>query len=264
MKRIKKVGYVIYKLIFSSLTILFLFLTFLYLVDQIMDGQSVLWPFAGLWLFLAYVLLPRIHRFLTKFYLPDYFIGRTRSGDGFFSDPVNIAIVGTESKLHKAMEEAGWHIAEPLTLKSSWKMAHATVRNRSYKNAPVSSLYLFGYEQDFTYQKEVKNNPRTRHHIRFWKVPEDWYLPGGYKANFIGAATFDKNVGISLYTGQITHKISEHTDEERDFVVESLSKTKFVKSIKVVKHFTTAFRHRGGGGDRISTDGSLPFIFLTS
>src|SRR5690606_34250153 len=33
----------------------------------------------GFWLALAYIVLPRLHRILTAIYVPDYFIGRTRT-----------------------------------------------------------------------------------------------------------------------------------------------------------------------------------------
>ena len=35
---------------------------------------------------LAYLLLPRIHQILTALYVPDYFIGRTRTSDGLLGD----------------------------------------------------------------------------------------------------------------------------------------------------------------------------------
>lgn len=262
MKSMKLVRTFISKFIFLLFTVLFFILTLAFLIDEIRDGHAILYPLIGLWVFLAYILLPKIHRILTNFYLPDYFIGRTRSGDGFFSDPINIAIVGSEKDLHNIMKKAGWVKADKTSWRTSIKMTLAAIRRRSYKHAPVSPLYLFDRKQDFTYQQEMKNNPRSRHHVRFWKVPNDWYLPGGYQANWIGAATFDKHVGISLYTGQITHKISEHIDEERDHLVATLKKTKLIKDVTIVKHFTTAFRHRSGGGDRIRTDGSLPFVTL--
>ena len=47
------------------------------------------------WGLLAYLVLPRLHRILTTIYVPDYFIGRTRTGDGLLGDPVNLALMGT-------------------------------------------------------------------------------------------------------------------------------------------------------------------------
>jgi len=76
----------------------------------------------------------------------------------------------------------------------------------------------------------------------------------------LGAATFDKNVGLSLFTGQVTHKIDSNVDTERDFVVGGLKKA--TTEVHWVKHFTSSYHSRNGGGDIIHTDGALPFIRL--
>ena len=34
------------------------------------------------WVLLTYLLLPRLHRILTRLYVPGYFIGRARTSDG--------------------------------------------------------------------------------------------------------------------------------------------------------------------------------------
>lgn len=214
------------------------------------------------WLFTAYVVLPRLHRRLVKIYLPDYFIGRTRTSDGLLGDPVNLAIIGTEAKLRQAMLTAGWIEAEPLTLQSSFKTVWASLLNRAYPNAPVSSLFLFGQKQQLAFQQEVDNSPHRRHHVRFWKTPTRWWLPGGYQADWIGAATYDRRIGLSLFTLQFTHKIEANIDRERDYVIASLEAGQYVKNVEHVKHYSSGFRSRNGGGDHIHTDGALPFVEL--
>lgn len=248
---------------------LFVFLLFVAIVvyellldDIIKDGPTVL-ALILLWLFSAYLVLPRVNRRLSKIYLPNYFIGRTRTADGLLGDPINLAINGTEDQLVAAMQAAGWHLAEPLDLKSSVRMVYSSVLGRSYPQAPVSPLFVFGEQQGLAFQKEINNNPRKRHHVRFWKTPADWWLPGGYQTDWLGAATYDKNVGLSLFTGQITHKIDADVDKERDFVVSTLERANTTKEVKVVEHFTTSYYSRNGGGDSIHTDGSLPFVTLT-
>ena len=44
--------------------------------------------------------------------------------------------------------------------------------------APASPLFIFGRQQDFAYQQEVDGSPGKRHHIRFWRCPPGWVLPG--------------------------------------------------------------------------------------
>ncbi len=232
------------------------------IVADIFKNDRYLIPFILLWLLTSYVVLPRVHRFLTKLYVPDYFVGRTRTGDGFLGDPVNLAFNGSEESIHRSMEAAGWVRAEPLSWRSSLDMVKNSVLKRSYPNAPVSSLFLFSRKQNFAYQQEVDGTPHERHHVRFWKTPKQWWLPGGYKADWIAAATYDTHVGISTLTGQITHKIEENIDIERDYLISTLQDAGVVKSLRVEKHFTSAFRDKNGGGDQIETDGSLPFISL--
>jgi hypothetical protein len=216
--------------------------------------------FIIVWLILAYIVLPHIYRWISKVFLPSYFIGRTQAGDGMLGDPINLAVIGKKQQLINGMIAAGWKQADRLDLKSSLRMIYAAVTGAKYPSAPVSSLFLFSNKQDLAFEKDVGGNPRKRHHARFWKTPTNWWLPGGYKADWLGAATFDKNVGLSLFTGQVTHKIDANVDKERDFVVEDLRKS--ADDVKWVKHFTTSYNSRNGGGDIIHTDGALPFVIL--
>lgn len=215
-----------------------------------------------LWFTTAYVVLPRLHRLLSKIYLPDYYIGRARTGEGILGDPVNLAVNGTVEVLKAAMLHDGWIEADELNNKTTLKMIKSTLTRKSYPSAPVSSLYLFMRKQSFAFQKEVGGSTSKRHHVRFWKTPEKWLLPGGFKCDFVGAATYDRRVGLSLFTFQITHKIEADTDVERDYIVASLQKYSNEVRVKVIKNFSTGYHTKNGGGDTISTDGSLPFITI--
>jgi hypothetical protein len=235
-----------------------------YLLADIITGRSHILAFLALWLFTAYVILPRLYRIVSKLYLPDYFFGRTQTSDGLLGDPINLAFNGSSKQLIGAMKKAGWHEAQPLNLSSSLKMIYTAVGGLPYPNAPVSPLFVFGRKQSFAFEKEVDDNPRKRHHIRFWETPEKWWLPGGYQADWLAAATFDRNVGLSLFTGQVTHKIDANVDKERDQVIETLRRAKVVSDETVVKHFTSSYHSRNGGGDVIHTDGALPFVTVAA
>lgn len=173
------------------------------------------------WGLLAYLVLPRLHRILTTIYVPDYFIGRARTSDGLLGDPVNLAFMGEGAQIQAALAAAGWTRAEDVTLRSSWRIIVSTIRRQSYHQAPVSPLFLFGRQQDFAYQQEVDGNPAQRHHVRFWRCPDEWMLPGGTRVDWVAAGTFDTSVGLSLFTLQVTHKIDADTDVERDHIVAS-------------------------------------------
>jgi len=234
-------------------------LVYSFLLQEILNSNNKLLFFIAAWVITAYIFLPRIHRFLTKLYVPDYFIGRVRTPDGILGDPVNCAVIGSKKQLSYAMKQAGWHTTDNLDFSSSLKMIKSALFKKSYPNAPVSDLFLFSRKQDLAFQQELNSNPRVRHHVRFWKAPKGWHLPGGLKVDWVGAATFDRRVGLSLFTGQITHKIAENTDEERDHIQNTLRK---IAKTEKIDHFFSAYHSRNGGGDLIKTDGALLMITL--
>lgn len=214
------------------------------------------------WVLLAYLVLPRIHRILTAIYVPDYFIGRARTSDGLLGDPVNLAYLGSLDQIERAMQDAGWTKADPVTLATSWRIVTSTLRRRSYDEAPVSPLFLFGRQQDVAFQQEVDGNPAQRHHVRFWKCPDGWLLPGGTRVDWLAAGTFDTAVGLSLFTLQITHRIDADTDIERDHIVATLTAPPVEATVRVIEDFSTGYHARNGGGDSIRTDGDLPIVDL--
>lgn len=222
-----------------------------------------LWWLVLFWALMAYVALPRLHQFFTRMYVPDYFIARTRTGDGLLGDPVNLALEGTAADIHAAMRAAGWIRADEVTIGSSLGIIWSSLLRRSYPEAPVSNLFLFGKRQAFAYQQEVAGNAAQRHHIRFWPVPEGWLLPGGHQVGWLAAATYDRAVGLSLFTGQITHKIDANIDVERDYVINTVRFTDPECTVELIEDFSTAYHGRNGGGDSVYTDGDLPVLDVT-
>lgn len=246
---------------FLGLAITF-YIIYEFLLDQVFDGSNQIFPLFALWILSAYIVIPRVHRVLSKYYLPSYFVGRIRSPSGFLSDPVNLALFGSENDIHKAMKKSGWIRADKLTPRTFLRVAYCTVLRKSYLAAPVGDMFLFNRRYDFAYQQEINGSPSERHHIRFWQTPNNWHLPGGHKADWLASATYDTHLGIKIATGQIDHFIHKNVDEERDYTIETLKNSKSLKKLEVVKHFTEAYHDRSNGGDRIETDGSLPFITL--
>ena len=246
-------------LLFAFAGLATIWLAYLVAKESIRPG----WPLLLLvvfWLLLTYLLLPRLHRILTQVYVPGYFIGRARTSDGLLGDPVNLALLGHEAQIHAAMHRGGWTRADDLSLRTGFRIASSTLSRRSYHEAPVSPLTLFDRQQDFAYQQEVAGSPSKRHHVRFWRCPEGWMLPGGYTVDWLAAGTYDKSVGLSLFTLQVTHKIEENTDIERDYIVQTVGAATPEVAVEVIEDFSTGYHSRNGGGDSIITDGDLPII----
>ncbi|KQM16757.1 hypothetical protein ASF83_13365 [Plantibacter sp. Leaf171] len=240
------------------------FLAYVLLTEAFARGWAQAWFILVIYLVIAYLILPRLHTVLSRVYLPDYFIGRTRTREGILGDPVNLGFRGSEEQVHTAMLTAGWTLADDLGLRADLRIVSSTLTRRSYPEAPVSSLYLFGRPQAFCYQQEVDGSPGKRHHVRFWPTPEGWLLPGGYQADWLAAGTYDRSVGISVFTLQITHRIADDVDDERDHIVGSIEAAGVGASTSVIENFSTGYHSRNGGGDAIMTDGDLPIVDLTA
>lgn len=225
-----------------------------------LGGIGDWWLVLVLWILLAYLLLPRLNTILARIYVPNYFIGRTRTYEGLLGDPVNVALLGSEAQAHAAMTAAGWRLADELGFRSGLRIVTSTLSRRTYPTAPVSPLYVFGRMQDFTYQQEVDDSPARRHHVRFWRTPEGWRLPGGAAVDWVAAGTYDRRVGFSAFTLQITHKIDGDTDVERDHIVKTVLDANADADESVISNFATGYHSRNGGGDAIETDGDLPVL----
>ncbi|HMF13509.1 MAG TPA: LssY C-terminal domain-containing protein, partial [Gemmataceae bacterium] len=180
--------------------------------------------------------------------------GVTFTADGIPADPINVALVGTKAQVLKIMLAAKWYPADPLTLRSSLEMAEAAVFKGEYVDAPVSSEYLFGRKQDLAFEQAVGDNPRHRHHVRFWE--SDKRGPDG-RPIWIGAAIFDKRVGLSRTTGQFTHETAPDVDAERDLLFKDLEQTGDLAEVIVINGFHKVLEGRNGEGNPWYTDGNL-------
>jgi hypothetical protein len=178
----------------------------------------------------------------------------THTANGIPGDPLNVALVGTEQDLHLAMIGARWYPADPITLRSSMRIAVGVVFDRPYQDAPVSSLYLWGRKEDLAFEQAVGNDPRHRHHVRFWRSDK---VDDQGKPLWIGAATFDTHVGLSYTTGQITHHIGPDVDLERDKVINDVKQAGDLSAVYWINGFHKEREGKNGGGDPWHTDGRL-------
>jgi hypothetical protein len=137
----------------------------------------------------------------------------TTTGLGIPGDPLNVGIEGARDDLICAMAAAGWGPADPITLISSLRIASSVALRRPYQAAPVSNLFWDGRREDLAFEKPSGVSPSHRNHVRFWLALAKG--DGGAPV-FLGAATFDRSVGLSEYTGQITHHIAADVDVARN------------------------------------------------
>ena len=187
--------------------------------------------------------------------------GITETASGIPGDPLNVALVGIKEDVRTIMKAAGWHPAVSLSLESDARIAVDAVLDRPYPDAPVSNLYLFGRKEDLAFEMVAGKSPRERHHVRFWQAP---LLHNTGAPLWVGSASFDRSVGLSHTTGQITHHIASDIDAERDHVIATLRSTGRLAEVVPVADFHAVREGRNGGGDPWQTDGTLLLGILAS
>jgi hypothetical protein len=213
------------------------------------------------WIIVAYLILPALWRHYEHHPALENAPKITRTAQGIPGDPLNVGLIGTEAQLIQAILGCGWDAADPVTLKSSIRIASSVLRDRPYVDAPVSSLLVFGRKQDLAFEKPVGKSASHRHHVRFWKSTE--HGQGGVPL-WIGAVTYDRSVGLSHRTGQITHHIAPDIDAERDGLFADLGKNGWLTVEFQVTGVGATLLGRNGGGDRYYTDGELTIGVLAS
>lgn len=208
----------------------------------------------ALWLLAAYVVLPALWRHYEHHPSLEDAPKTTLTAQGIPGDPLNVGLIGTQDQVVRAMVESGWSPADPVTLRSSLHIARSVALDRPYPDAPVSPLFLFGRKQDLAFEKPVGQSAAHRHHVRFWRAPE---LGQGGVPLWIGAVTYDRSVGLSHRTGQITHHIGPDVDAERDALIGGFRTGGWLAKIFQVTGVGATLMGRNGGGDRYDTDGEL-------
>ncbi|WP_169976216.1 LssY C-terminal domain-containing protein [Tautonia rosea] len=213
------------------------------------------------WLILAYLILPVLWRHYEHHPIMERAPKITRTAQGIPGDPLNVGLIGSKEELIQSMLNSGWDAADPITLRSSLAIARSVLRNRPDADAPVSNLYLFGRKQDLAFEKPVGTSARHRHHVRFWESSD--YGRDGIPL-WIGAVTYDRSVGFSRRTGQITHHIGPDIDAERNGLIADLQSHGWLTEEFQVTGVGPTLSGRNGGGDRYFTDGELTIGVLAS
>jgi hypothetical protein len=208
----------------------------------------------GVYLLAAYVVLPAAW---THYEHEPGLQGRpmvTRTADGIPGDPLDVGLVATKKEAVVALKAAGWYPADAVTLKSSIEIAGSVLFDRPYRDAPVSPLFYDGRREDLAFEKPAGESADRRNHVRFWLVLEKGALG---RPVWLGSATFDRGVGVSHDTGQITHHIAPDIDAERDLLIADLTAAGMLTETYQVTGVGPTLNGRNGGGDRYYTDGEI-------
>lgn len=259
-----------------ALALLTMYLIFPYLDDRLPTLVALIL----LYLLAAYIGIPFLVRMWHLVLKPNHLPIYVTTGDGWSSDPVNIAIVCKDAhQLIEVMEKAGWTQADRGSLRNTFRFAYAMLFKKPYPTAPFSTLYLFGRRQDIGFQIQTGTppTPRHRHHVRFWQliVNDEPHAHETFwrsifliftqrkKQIWIGAATHDvKPFALRAQNLQITHGIDPDTNRERDFLINTLNSQHVIKRIQTIETGDPLQFRGQSPGVRIVVDGKLKVIEL--
>ncbi|WP_040676729.1 LssY C-terminal domain-containing protein [Rhizobium mesoamericanum] len=216
---------------------------------MVVGGVAVL---LGAYLIVAYFFMPEIwiHRDAGR--LAEFGPMVTTTKQDIPGDPINVGLVGSREDVVRAFASAGWDPADKITLRTSAEIGLSVVLDRPDLDAPVSPLLFEGRQQDLAFEKAVGKSADERHHVRFWETKsagEDG------RPLWLGSASFDRGVGFSHDTGQITHHISPDVDAERDLTIGDLQTAGQLSSTYEIAGIGATKTGRNGGGDPYFTDG---------
>ena len=178
----------------------------------------------------------------------------TRTSAGIPGDALNVGLVGSKEDITRAMHAAEWFPADPITLRSSIEIVGSVVLDRPYRDAPVSPLYYEGKKEQLAFEKPDGRSADQRHHVRLWLVLEKG-TDG--RSVWLGSITFDRGVGLSHDTGQVTHHIGPDIDAERDLLMRDLREAGMVETFFQISGIGPTLFARNGEGDPYYTDGEI-------
>jgi len=200
---------------------------------------------------MAYLVIPALFRVFRFFYNPVHLPLYCTTPDGFASDPINIALVGSRHQVILAMEAAGWYLADKKSLFTVIRQVTSAMLQQPYARAPVSTLYLFGRKQDLAFEKEIKGSRGYRHHVRFWAA--DLELTQEFQSHvrfwrrfhrpnrkhphaelWVGAASKDIGFAPIRHNAQVTHMIHPDTNSERELIRRDLKKAHQLRGHRLV------------------------------
>ncbi len=174
-------------------------------------------------------------------------------------DRVNFILIGSQDQVQAALKAAGWVVVDRTDKDAILRGILASLSKEAYVTMPMSELRLFGRVQDFGYaQADPVRVVASRNHFRLWKAPFD--LDG--QTVWAGAGTHDIGFERDQRNNGITHKIDPNTDEERDFIRDSLVQTGMVIKTAYITPTDPVLQARTATGGEFHSDGRTLLVYL--
>jgi hypothetical protein len=217
----------------------------------------------------AYLLVPAIIRGWRTFFRAKHLPVYSVTPDGFASDPLNIGLIGSRFQLVRAMDQAGWSVAQPKTIGNIFTTIIASVLNHRYDGMPMSRLYLFGRKQDIGFELQRTDQGRGhRHHVRFWatSLSDIWSGPIAKKYGdqqlWVGAASRDIGIAFMRQSLQLVHSVHPDTNSERELIVRQLTKNRSAKLVDTIQLQRAYSLINRAWFSSLRTDGKMAILLL--
>ncbi|HVT99393.1 MAG TPA: LssY C-terminal domain-containing protein [Acidobacteriaceae bacterium] len=186
---------------------------------------------------------------------------RVIDADGNPGDRVNFVLIGSLDQVQAALKKAGWVTVDKTNKDAALGGLFASLSKQAYVTMPMSVLDLYGRPQDFGYaQADPLRVVASRHHFRLWKVPatlEGQTVWAGAGMHDIGFARDTRNNGI-------THKIDPNSDNERDYIRDSLMQTGLVVKTDYITAADPVLTAKTATGSEFTSDGRTLLVYLAA
>lgn len=191
-----------------------------------------------------------IHAYIVEHNIPRY--SETLTGNP--QEPLGfIFFAKDDASLTQSFENAGWSLADRVSIQSVFKIAMTALLHQQYLNAPMTPSFWNTAVNDFGFEKPTQvNNVDERHHIRIWKtnIQQDGF------SVYVGTASLD--IAIKWL---VTHRISPDIDTEKFFVRDSLQSANATERVREIQFVEPALG-QNFTSDEFFTNGKLYIITL--
>jgi hypothetical protein len=186
---------------------------------------------------------------------------RVVDAQGNPGDRVNFILIGSQNQVQAALKAAGWVLVDRTDKDAIVRGLFASLSKEAYVTMPMSILDLFGRPQDFGYaQADPLRVVASRHHFRIWKAPQllnGQTIWAGAGMHDIGFARDERNNGI-------THKIDPNSDNERDYIRDSLMQTGMVVKTDYITPTNPVLTAKTATGSEYTSDGRTLLVYLAA
>jgi hypothetical protein len=183
------------------------------------------------------------------------------NAEGKPGDPLNVVFVGHLDQLRAAMIANHWDVTAPVTSTSLQRMVSAFLFGSRYRYAPISSLQLFGREQDLAFQK-ARAIIDERNHMRIWLAPVTLH------GTPVWVGQVSRDIGVKLsgrFWPPTTHVIDPDVDDARFYVMQDLLIGQAIEKLAFVEGLeraTISKPRSNAESDPYFTDGLRAVFFL--